>query len=89
MVAVSLLHMHHNRVHGPDLASEARIYHLARSTALLSTRLDELTGARLLTLHSDGYHLTPLGQDLVEALSPLDAWSRRWARETDTATAEG
>jgi len=34
VVAVSLLHMHHNRVHGTDLASEARIYHLARSTAL-------------------------------------------------------
>lgn len=34
VVAVSLLHMHHNRVHGPDPASEARIYHLARSTAL-------------------------------------------------------
>ncbi|MFG3023680.1 hypothetical protein ACGFZQ_34955 [Streptomyces sp. NPDC048254] len=46
-----------------------------------------MTGARLLTLHSDGYHLTPLGQDLVEALSPLDAWSRRWARETDNAAA--
>ncbi|MFF3412837.1 winged helix-turn-helix transcriptional regulator [Streptomyces sp. NPDC002742] len=59
------------------------------SSSVLSTRLDELTGARLLTLHGDGYHLTPLGQDLVEALSPLDAWSRRWATETDTATAEG
>ncbi|MFE3600441.1 winged helix-turn-helix transcriptional regulator [Streptomyces sp. NPDC059142] len=56
------------------------------SSSVLSTRLDELTGARLLTLHSDGYHLTPLGADLVEALSPLDAWSRRWARETDTDT---
>ncbi|QJS99066.1 hypothetical protein G9272_00875 [Streptomyces asoensis] len=30
------------------------------SSSVLSTRLDELTGARLLTLHSDGYHLTPL-----------------------------
>ncbi|MFJ9711930.1 winged helix-turn-helix transcriptional regulator [Streptomyces sp. NPDC101234] len=58
------------------------------SSSVLSTRLDELTGARLLTLHSDGYRLTPLGQDLVEALSPLDAWSRRWAREMDSATAE-
>lgn len=58
------------------------------SSSVLSTRLDELTGALLLTLRSDGYHLTPLGQDLVEALTPLTAWSRRWAKETDTATAE-
>lgn len=34
VVAVSLLHLHHNRVLGPDLASEARTYHLARSVAL-------------------------------------------------------
>ncbi|MFE7278311.1 winged helix-turn-helix transcriptional regulator [Streptomyces sp. NPDC057623] len=58
------------------------------SSSVLSTRLDELTDARLLALHSDGYHLTPLGQDLVEALSPLGAWSRRWARETNDAAAE-
>jgi DNA-binding HxlR family transcriptional regulator len=58
------------------------------SSSVLSTRLAELTGAGLLTLHSDGYHLTPLGQDLVEALRPLDAWSGRWATETDDAAAE-
>lgn len=59
------------------------------SSSVLSTRLEELTGARLLTLHGHDYHLTPLGQDLVEALSPLDAWSRRWARDLGAATAEG
>ncbi|MET7933293.1 helix-turn-helix domain-containing protein [Streptomyces sp. NPDC005322] len=58
------------------------------SSSVLSTRLDELTDARLLALHEGGYHLTQLGRDLVEALSPLDAWSRRWAREMDTATQE-
>ncbi|MEE4495933.1 winged helix-turn-helix transcriptional regulator [Streptomyces sp. BE230] len=58
------------------------------SSSVLTTRLDELSGARLLTLHEDGYRLTQLGQDLVEVLSPLDAWSRRWARgsESDTGT---
>lgn len=56
------------------------------SSSVLSTRLDELTGALLLTVRDDGYHLTRLGQELVEALSPLDAWSRRWARETGAAT---
>jgi DNA-binding HxlR family transcriptional regulator len=58
------------------------------SSSVLSTRLAELTDAGLLTLDGDGYRLTPLGQDLVEALSPLDAWSRRWAREMDTAATQ-
>ncbi len=52
------------------------------SSSVLSTRLTELTDTRLLALHEDGYHLTPLGEDLVEALQPLTAWSRRWANET-------
>ncbi|WP_280842762.1 helix-turn-helix domain-containing protein [Streptomyces iconiensis] len=58
------------------------------SSSVLTTRLDELTGACLLTLQADGYHLTQLGQELVEALSPLDAWSRRWAKVT-TGESEG
>lgn len=58
------------------------------SSSVLSTRLNELTGARLLTLQGDAYHLTRLGEDLVEALSPLNSWSRRWAEETATGTAE-
>ncbi|MFE4454859.1 winged helix-turn-helix transcriptional regulator [Streptomyces sp. NPDC056796] len=52
------------------------------SSSVLSTRLEELASAGLLSPHGDGYHLTGLGHDLVEALSPLDDWSRRWARET-------
>ncbi|MEU1435872.1 helix-turn-helix domain-containing protein [Streptomyces sp. NPDC005786] len=57
------------------------------SSSVLSTRLGELAGARVLTLHGDAYHLTQLGEDLVAALSPLNAWSRRWAEETRTDTA--
>lgn len=57
------------------------------SSSVLSTRLGELTGARVLTLHGDAYRLTRLGEDLVEALSPLNAWSRRWAEEMGTGTA--
>ncbi|CAM5229835.1 hypothetical protein GCM10010329_79990 [Streptomyces spiroverticillatus] len=59
------------------------------SSSVLSTRIEELSAARLLTLDDDGYRLTRLGQDLVEALSPLDAWSRRWAEETGPATGGG
>ncbi|MFE9388568.1 winged helix-turn-helix transcriptional regulator [Streptomyces sp. NPDC006784] len=49
------------------------------SSSVLSTRLEELAQARLLTLRDDGYHLTPLGEELVDALRPLGDWSRRWA----------
>ncbi|MFF1920008.1 winged helix-turn-helix transcriptional regulator [Streptomyces sp. NPDC058221] len=59
------------------------------SSSVLSTRIEELSGARLLAPDGDGYRLTQLGQDLVEALSPLDAWSRRWAEEVGPATAGG
>ncbi|MFC9670846.1 winged helix-turn-helix transcriptional regulator [Streptomyces sp. NPDC056949] len=58
------------------------------SSSVLSTRLDELTGACLLALKDDAYHLTPLGENLVEALAPLSAWSRRWAQETGAEGAE-
>ncbi|MHA6758366.1 winged helix-turn-helix transcriptional regulator [Streptacidiphilus sp. PAMC 29251] len=58
------------------------------SSSVLSARLGELTEARLLALRDDGYHLTPLGKDLVEAISPLNAWSRRWAAETDPGSAQ-
>ncbi|MEU8956355.1 helix-turn-helix domain-containing protein [Streptomyces sp. NPDC048518] len=57
------------------------------SSSVLSTRLGELTGARVLTMRGDAYHLTPLGEELVEALGPLNAWSRRWAEEMGTDTA--
>lgn len=59
------------------------------SSSVLSTRLEELTAAGLLTPRGDGYHLTPLGQNLVEALSPLNDWSRRWAQETGTSSPPG
>ncbi|MYS39287.1 HxlR family transcriptional regulator [Streptomyces sp. KhCrAH-43] len=53
------------------------------SSSVLSTRIEELSAARLLASEGDGYRLTPLGRDLVEALSPLTAWSRRWAEEME------
>ncbi|MFJ8471238.1 winged helix-turn-helix transcriptional regulator [Kitasatospora sp. NPDC094011] len=51
------------------------------SSSVLTVRLAELAEARLLARDGELYRLTPLGEDLVAALGPLDAWSRRWARE--------
>ncbi|GAA0447752.1 winged helix-turn-helix transcriptional regulator [Streptomyces stramineus] len=59
------------------------------SSSVLSTRLGELADVQLLTLREDGYHLTQLGEDLVDALQPLFAWSRRWAEDTDAGPAQG
>ncbi|MEV4333356.1 helix-turn-helix domain-containing protein [Streptomyces sp. NPDC049597] len=56
------------------------------SSSVLTTRLAELVDARLLAPHDDGYRLTPVGADLVEALRPLTAWSRRWAADVAAAS---
>ncbi|MEV8586721.1 helix-turn-helix domain-containing protein [Streptomyces sp. NPDC051180] len=58
------------------------------SSSVLSTRLGELTDSRLVAPDGDGYRLTPLGEDLVGALGPLDAWSRRWAAEAGAGSGE-
>jgi DNA-binding HxlR family transcriptional regulator len=51
------------------------------SSSVLYERLGELTDAGLVTRSEDGrYALTELGASLGEALAPLDAWARRWAR---------
>ncbi|MGC7094906.1 winged helix-turn-helix transcriptional regulator [Amycolatopsis lurida] len=52
------------------------------SSSVLTTRLAELTDAGLVTLSGEGYHLTPLGTDLVAALLPLESWSQTWAEKT-------
>lgn len=48
--------------------------------ATLNTRLAELRELGLVAAEN-GYSLTGLGAGLIVALSPLDAWSKRWARE--------
>jgi DNA-binding HxlR family transcriptional regulator len=51
------------------------------SSSVLYERLDELTDAGLVTRAEDAsYALTALGHSLGEALGPLDAWARTWAR---------
>lgn len=47
--------------------------------ATLNTRLAELREAELVDAEG-GYRLTALGRELESALSPLQSWSKRWAR---------
>jgi DNA-binding HxlR family transcriptional regulator len=50
------------------------------SPTVLNTRLRELRDAGLVEQDDDKAHRqTPLGQDLQEALVPLQSWSERWA----------
>lgn len=48
--------------------------------ALLNTRLKQLREASLVVHVGDGYALTPLGIDLLQALEPLSKWATRWAK---------
>ena len=45
----------------------------------LNTRIKELREAGLLDHGSDGYTVTPTGQDLLKRLSDLQAIATRWA----------
>ena len=60
------------------------------SSSVLYERLDELTGASLLTRNEAGaYQLTELGTALAPALESLDAWARRWSETLQEANHPG
>jgi DNA-binding HxlR family transcriptional regulator len=52
------------------------------SSSVLNDRLAELREAGIVSLAqtSGGYQLTPVGEKLLNALEPLDAWAKAWAR---------
>lgn len=66
---------------GPVGARDLRERCDTMSSSVLYERLGELTDAGLVTRTGDGgYDLTDIGRSLGDALGPLDAWARRWAR---------
>lgn len=51
------------------------------SSSVLNDRLRELRQAGIVTTQpGGGYQLTAEGHSLLDALVPLDAWAKRWAR---------
>jgi DNA-binding HxlR family transcriptional regulator len=52
------------------------------SSSVLNDRLRELREAGIVAAGADGYTLTGEGRRLLDALAPLDAWAKRWARRT-------
>ncbi len=57
---------------------QARCGHI--SSSVLNERLRELRDAGIVAEPGGhGYRLTDEGHGLLDALAPIDAWSRRWA----------
>ena len=53
------------------------------SSSVLNDRLRELREAGIVdSERSGGYRLSREGLALIEALAPIDAWAKRWARRT-------
>lgn len=53
------------------------------SSSVLNQRLRELREADIVASDATGgYRLTDEGQRLLQALAPVDAWAKRWARRT-------
>lgn len=60
----------------------------AMSPSVLSQRLTELQEAGIVQQDQDGrYTLTPEGSELLQALTPLNDWARRWAEHEGSAKA--
>jgi DNA-binding HxlR family transcriptional regulator len=56
------------------------------SSSVLNDRLRELREALIIeTDPAGGYRLTGDGRALLQALSPISAWAKRWARLTARA----
>ena len=53
------------------------------SSSVLNDRLRELRDAGIVDgEQAGGYRLTREGSALIDALAPVDAWAKRWARRT-------
>jgi DNA-binding HxlR family transcriptional regulator len=50
------------------------------SPTVLNQRLAELRDAGLVDNEGNGYRLTAMGRELIEAFAPLQSWSLRWWR---------
>ena len=49
------------------------------SSSVLNQRLGELRAAGIVSLGAGGYALSREGEELIDGLAPLQAWSERWA----------
>lgn len=50
------------------------------SPSVLNQRLAELRDAGIVALGDEGYELTCDGEELLNVLTPVSAWAKRWGR---------
>lgn len=50
------------------------------SPTILSTRIKDLTEAKIIERSLDGYRLTKIGEDLFAILEPFQKWAMSWAK---------
>ncbi len=50
------------------------------SPTILSTRIKDLTEAKLVERTLEGYRLTPVGRELFAILEPFKGWATSWAK---------
>jgi DNA-binding HxlR family transcriptional regulator len=50
------------------------------SPTILSTRIKDLTEAKIIERTLDGYRLTKIGGDLFAILEPFQKWAMSWAK---------
>jgi DNA-binding HxlR family transcriptional regulator len=70
---------------GPLTSRALRIACDDASPTVMQARLSELREAGLVELLAgDGYHLTPLGRELMESFLPLHRFAERWSKRTES-----
>lgn len=56
------------------------------SPTVLQARVHELREAGILELGEEGYELTSMGRELLEAFAPLYRFAQRWAKSVTSAS---
>lgn len=65
---------------GPLTFGELQSRCASISPTILSTRLKDLSEAKLLERTLEGYQLTRMGKELFQILHPFGPWSIRWSK---------
>ena len=65
---------------GPRTFTELQARCSSISPTILSTRIKDLTEARLVERTLEGYRLTPMGLELFAILEPFKGWATSWAK---------
>lgn len=68
---------------GPLTFSELKQRCTSISPTILSTRIKDLSEAKIVEKTLEGYQLTDLGRELFALLEPFKDWAIEWAKEVE------